>query len=53
VKADADASLPVVQLPEGGEILHCLLTFIFLLPRSCHRLLEKLWNSYLSPKGIK
>ena len=23
------ASLPVVQLPESGEILHCLLTFVF------------------------
>src|ERR1700761_5645948 len=23
------ASLPVIQLPESGEILHCLLTFIF------------------------
>jgi hypothetical protein len=27
--ANAGASLPVVQLPESGEILHCLLTFIF------------------------
>jgi hypothetical protein len=27
--ANAEASLPVVQLPENGEILHCLLTFIF------------------------
>jgi hypothetical protein len=26
---NADASLPVVQLPESGEILHRLLTFIF------------------------
>ena len=25
----SDASLPVVQLPESGEILHCLLTFVF------------------------
>src|SRR6266849_1595765 len=26
---NAGVSLPVVQLPETGEILHCLLTFIF------------------------
>jgi BTB/POZ domain len=26
---NAGESLPVVQLPESGEILHCLLTFIF------------------------
>ena len=29
--ADAEASLPVVQLPESHEILHCLITFIFLV----------------------
>ena len=29
--ANAEASLPVVQLPESSEILHCLLTFIFLV----------------------
>ena len=28
---NADSSLPVVPLPESGEILHCLLTFIFLV----------------------
>jgi len=27
--ANAEANLPVVQLPESGEILHCLLTFVF------------------------
>jgi hypothetical protein len=27
--ANAGVSLPMVQLPESGEILHCLLTFIF------------------------
>jgi hypothetical protein len=27
--ADAEASLPVVQLPESGAIIHSLLTFIF------------------------
>jgi hypothetical protein len=27
--ANSEASLPVVQLPEIGEIIHCLLTFIF------------------------
>jgi hypothetical protein len=26
---NAGVSLPVIQLPESGEILHCLLTFIF------------------------
>jgi hypothetical protein len=29
--ASAEAPLPVVQLPESGEIVHCLLTFIFLV----------------------
>ena len=27
--ANAGVLLPVVQLPESGEVLHCLLTFIF------------------------
>ncbi len=27
--AKAEISLPVIELPESGEILHCLLTFIF------------------------
>ena len=27
--AKAEVSLPVVQLQESGEILHCLLTFVF------------------------
>jgi hypothetical protein len=27
--ADDEPSLPVIQLPESGKILHCLLTFIF------------------------
>ena len=27
--ANSEASLPVVQLPESGEILHCLFTFVF------------------------
>ena len=27
--ANASASLPVVQLPKGGKIIHCILTFIF------------------------
>ena len=30
--ANAKASLPVVQLPESGGILHCLLSFIFPIP---------------------
>ena len=29
--AKSEASLPVVKLPESGKILHCLLTFIFLV----------------------
>ena len=29
--ANAEAPLPVVQLPESSEILHCLLTFILLV----------------------
>jgi hypothetical protein len=29
---NAGVSLPVIQLPEGSEILHCLLTFIFPVP---------------------
>jgi len=29
--SNAESSLPVVPLPESGEILHCLLTFIFLV----------------------
>ncbi|KAF8472374.1 hypothetical protein DFH94DRAFT_602970, partial [Russula ochroleuca] len=44
--ANAGASLPVVQLPESGEILHCLLTFIFpitpLLPSTHENIMELL-----------
>jgi BTB/POZ domain len=29
--ANTEASIPVIQLPESGKILHCLLTFIFLV----------------------
>jgi hypothetical protein len=29
--AKPEASIPVVKLPESGKILHCLLTFIFLV----------------------
>ena len=40
------ASLPVVQLPEGGEILLCLLTFILsvipLLPATSEDIMELL-----------
>jgi hypothetical protein len=43
---DAEASLPVVQLPECGEILYCLLTFIFpvapLLPSTPEDIMELL-----------
>ena len=42
----ASASLPVVQLPESGEILHSLLTFIFpvipLVPSSTEKAMELL-----------
>jgi hypothetical protein len=44
--ANAEAPLPVVQLPEGGEIVHCLLTFIFpvtpLLPSTPEKIMELL-----------
>ena len=44
--ANAEASLPVVQLPESGEILHCLLTFIFpvtpLVPSTPEEIMELL-----------
>jgi hypothetical protein len=46
VKADSEGSLPVVQLPEGGEIVHCLLTFIFpvtpLIPLTPEEIMELL-----------
>jgi hypothetical protein len=42
-----DVPLPVVQLPEGGEILRCLLTFIFpvtpLLPSTPEEIMELLF----------
>jgi hypothetical protein len=41
-----ESSLPVVQLPESGEIIHCLLTFIFpvtpLLPSTPEEIMELL-----------
>jgi len=44
--ANAEDSLPVLQLPESGEIVHCLLTFIFpmtpLLPPTHEESLELL-----------
>ncbi|KAF8472351.1 hypothetical protein DFH94DRAFT_847125, partial [Russula ochroleuca] len=44
--ADAEANLPVVELPESSEILHCLLTFIFpvtpLLPSTPKDIMELL-----------
>ena len=44
--ADAKASLPMVQLPETGEILHTLLTFIFpvtpLVPSTAEKAMELL-----------
>ena len=44
--ANVDASLPVVQVPKKGEIIHCLLTFIFpvipLLPSTLEEVMELL-----------
>ena len=44
--ADVEASLPVVQLPESGGILHSLLTFIFpvtpLVPSTAEKAMELL-----------
>lgn len=44
--ANVDASLPVVQLPKSGEIIRCLLTFIFpvipLLPSTPEEVMELL-----------
>ena len=41
-----EASLPVVQLPENGETLHCLLTFVFpvtpLVPSTPEKIMELL-----------
>ena len=41
-----EVSLPVVQLPESGEILHCLLTFLFpitqLVPSTPEKIMELL-----------
>ena len=44
--ANVDASLPVVQVPKRGEIIHCLLTFVFpvipLLPSTLEEVMELL-----------
>jgi BTB/POZ domain len=44
--ANTEVSLPAVQLPESGEILHCLLTFIFpitqLVPPTPEKIMELL-----------
>ena len=44
--ANPETSLPVVQLPESGSVIHCLLTFIFpvtpLLPSTPQELMELL-----------
>ena len=44
--ANPEASLQVVQLPENGEILHCLLTFVFpvtpLVPPTPEEIMELL-----------
>ena len=45
-QVNPEVSLPVVQLPESGEILHCLLTFIFpitqLVPSTPEKTMELL-----------
>ena len=47
--ANVDASLPVVQLPKKGDIIHCLLTFIFpvipLLPPTPEEVMELLFDA--------
>ena len=44
--ANSEASLPVVQLPESGEVLHCLFTFVFpvtpLLPTTPEEIMKLL-----------
>jgi hypothetical protein len=45
--APGEASLPFMQLPESGVILHSLLTFTY------HQPPKMSWNSYLSLKNIK
>jgi hypothetical protein len=42
VLSDAGTPLPVVQLPECGAILSCLLTFIFPMPPTLPRALEEI-----------
>jgi hypothetical protein len=46
VDALSKTSLPVVQLPESGETLHCLLTFVFpvttILPSTTEQIMELL-----------
>jgi hypothetical protein len=53
--ANVDASLPVVQLPKRGEIVHCLLTFIFpvipLLPSTPEEVMELLFDAVAYQMG--
>ena len=53
--ANVDPSLPVVQLPKRGEIIHCLLTFIFpvipLLPPTPEEVMELLSDAQAYQMG--
>jgi hypothetical protein len=53
--ANVEASLPVVQLPKRGEIIHCLLTFIFpvipLLPSTPEGVMELLSDALAYQMG--
>lgn len=53
--ADVEASLPVVRLPKRGEIIHCLLTFIFpvipLLPSTPEGVMELLSDTLAYQMG--
>jgi hypothetical protein len=55
--ANAEAPLPVVQLPESGKILHCLLTFHFpvtpLVPTSTETIMELLSVAQKYQMGIE
>ena len=53
--ANVEASLPVVKLPKRGEIIHCLLTFIFpvipLLPSTPGEVMELLSDALAYEMG--
>jgi len=53
---NAGVSLPVVQLPDSGEILHCLLTFIFpvtpVIPSTHEEAMELLYVAQKYQMGV-